>query len=134
LLVHIDDATSRFIELAFAEVESVFDYFRATRRDLERYGRPMAFYTWLSTSFLGGSHGIDGRPRRAPAAGAQALSQAARTGHGIVFARESGYLGREGGRQCRANTYVPHDRARRHGPARHEASPVEAARGPAGRL
>ena len=30
LLVYVDDATSRLMELAFAEVESTFDYFRAT--------------------------------------------------------------------------------------------------------
>ena len=33
------------MELAFAEVESTFDYFRATRRYLERHGKPMAFYS-----------------------------------------------------------------------------------------
>src|SRR5947208_1119309 len=33
------------MELAFAEVESTFDYFRATRRYLERYGKPMACYS-----------------------------------------------------------------------------------------
>src|SRR5207244_11300277 len=31
-LVYVDDATSRLMELAFAAVESTFDYFRATRR------------------------------------------------------------------------------------------------------
>jgi hypothetical protein len=45
LLVYVDDATSRLMELAFADVESTFDYFRATRRYLERHGRPMAFYS-----------------------------------------------------------------------------------------
>jgi transposase len=45
LLVYVDDATSRLMELAFAEVESTFDYFRSTRRYLERYGKPMAFYS-----------------------------------------------------------------------------------------
>jgi len=45
LLVYVDDATSRLMELAFAEVESTFDYFRATRRYLERHGKPMAFYS-----------------------------------------------------------------------------------------
>src|SRR5437764_7729038 len=44
LLVYVDDATSRLMELAFAEVESTFDYFRATRRYLERHGKPMAFH------------------------------------------------------------------------------------------
>src|SRR5262245_20961606 len=45
LLVYVDDATSRLMELCFAEVESRFDYFRATRRYLERHGKPMAFYS-----------------------------------------------------------------------------------------
>src|SRR5437773_9382944 len=45
LLVYVDDATSRLMELAFAAVESTFDYFRATRRYLERHGKPMAFYS-----------------------------------------------------------------------------------------
>jgi Winged helix-turn helix len=45
LLVYVDDATSRLMELSFAEVESTFDYFRATRRYLERHGKPMAFYS-----------------------------------------------------------------------------------------
>src|SRR5438552_562354 len=34
LLVYVDDAASRLMELAFAAVESTFDYFRATRRYL----------------------------------------------------------------------------------------------------
>jgi len=38
LLVYVDDATSRVMELCFAESESTFDYFRATRRYLERHG------------------------------------------------------------------------------------------------
>jgi homeodomain-containing protein len=45
LLVYVDDATSRLMELAFAASESTFDYFRATRRYLERHGKPMAFYS-----------------------------------------------------------------------------------------
>ena len=45
LLVYVDDATSRLMELCFAAVESTFDYFRATRRYLERHGKPMAFYS-----------------------------------------------------------------------------------------
>lgn len=45
LLVYVDDATSRLMELGFADVESTFDYFRATRRYLERHGKPMAFYS-----------------------------------------------------------------------------------------
>jgi hypothetical protein len=45
LLVYIDDATSELMELCFADVESTFDYFHATRRYLERHGKPMAFYS-----------------------------------------------------------------------------------------
>ncbi len=45
LLVYIDDATSELMELCFAEVASTFDYFHATRRYLERHGKPMAFYS-----------------------------------------------------------------------------------------
>jgi len=45
LLVYVDDATSRLMELCFADVESTFDYFRATRRYLEQHGKPMAFYS-----------------------------------------------------------------------------------------
>jgi hypothetical protein len=45
LLVYIDDATSELMELCFADTESTFDYFHATRRYLERHGKPMAFYS-----------------------------------------------------------------------------------------
>src|SRR6058998_1416264 len=45
LLVYVDDATSRLMELCFADTESTFDYFRATRRYLEEHGKPMAFYS-----------------------------------------------------------------------------------------
>src|SRR5947207_6217682 len=45
LLVYVDDATSRLMELCFADTESTFDYFYATRRYLERHGKPMAFYS-----------------------------------------------------------------------------------------
>ena len=45
LLVYIDDATSRLMHLQFVESESTFDYFAATRAYLERYGKPVAFYS-----------------------------------------------------------------------------------------
>jgi len=45
LLVYVDDATSSLMELRFAESESTFDYFAATRSYLERYGKPVAFYS-----------------------------------------------------------------------------------------
>jgi transposase len=45
LLVYVDDATSRLMQLRFAESESTFSYFEATRRYLEQHGRPVAFYS-----------------------------------------------------------------------------------------
>src|SRR5437879_11838319 len=33
------------MELCFADTESTVDYFHATRRYLERHGKPMAFYS-----------------------------------------------------------------------------------------
>jgi len=45
LLVYIDDATGKLAELRFADSESTFDYFAATRSYLEKYGKPMAFYS-----------------------------------------------------------------------------------------
>lgn len=44
LLVFIDDATGRLMELFFTPAESTFSYFAATRRYLAQYGCPMAFY------------------------------------------------------------------------------------------
>lgn len=44
LLVYVDDATSRLMELRFAP-ETTFDYFESTRRYLERHGKPVAFYS-----------------------------------------------------------------------------------------
>lgn len=45
LLVYVDDATSRLMELRFIASESTFDYFASTRSYLERYGKPVAFYS-----------------------------------------------------------------------------------------
>src|SRR3954454_2679744 len=45
LLVFVDDATSRLMLLRFVETESTFDYFLAARAYLERYGKPLAFYS-----------------------------------------------------------------------------------------
>src|SRR5712692_3951898 len=45
LLVYIDDATSRLMNLKFVETESTFDYFQATREYLEAHGKPVAFYS-----------------------------------------------------------------------------------------
>src|SRR4051794_6594159 len=43
LLVYVDDATSRLMELRFVKSESAFDYFASTRAYLERQGKPVAF-------------------------------------------------------------------------------------------
>src|SRR6266404_4882453 len=43
LLVYVDDATSSLMELRFAESESTFDYFAATRSYLAGHGKPVAF-------------------------------------------------------------------------------------------
>lgn len=51
LLVYIDDATSRLNELRFAESESTFDYFAATRGYLQRHGKPIAFYSDKASIF-----------------------------------------------------------------------------------
>jgi hypothetical protein len=45
LLVFIDDATSRLMQLQFVESESTFGYFHATRAYLEAWGKPVAFYS-----------------------------------------------------------------------------------------
>ncbi|MCP2223548.1 MULTISPECIES: ISNCY family transposase [Bradyrhizobium] len=51
LLVFIDDATSRLMHLRFVETESTFDYFAATRAYLQRYGKPIAFYSDKHATF-----------------------------------------------------------------------------------
>jgi len=51
LLVYIDDATSRLMELHFCRSESTFEYFAATRRYLIRYGKPVAFYSDKASVF-----------------------------------------------------------------------------------
>lgn len=44
LLVYVDDATGRLLQLHFAESESTTSYFEATRRYIEQHGKPQAFY------------------------------------------------------------------------------------------
>jgi len=51
LLVYIDDATGRLMELRFTDSESTFDYFHSTRRYLEHHGKPVAFYSDKHTVF-----------------------------------------------------------------------------------
>jgi hypothetical protein len=45
LLVYVDDATSQLTSLYFAPTESMHTYFLATKQHLERYGKPIAFYS-----------------------------------------------------------------------------------------
>ena len=45
LLVFIDDATSRLLELRFEEQETTLGYFNATRSYIKRYGRPVSLYS-----------------------------------------------------------------------------------------
>jgi len=51
LLVYVDDATSRLMQLHFADAESTYDYFAATRGYLEQHGKPMAFYSDRASVF-----------------------------------------------------------------------------------
>lgn len=52
LLVYVDDATSRLMQLLFVSSESTFTYFEATRGYLELYGKPLALYIDDATSRL----------------------------------------------------------------------------------
>ena len=45
LLVYIDDATGRLLELWFTEAETTFSYFEATEHYLRRQGKPLALYS-----------------------------------------------------------------------------------------
>ena len=45
LLVCIDDATGRLLELFFTEAESTFSYFEVAEHYFKRYGKPLAFYS-----------------------------------------------------------------------------------------
>ena len=45
LLVFVDDATGRLMQLRFGETESAFDYMLATREYLGNHGKPLAFYS-----------------------------------------------------------------------------------------
>lgn len=51
LLVYVDDATSRLMELRFVASESAFDYFASTRTYLEHHGKPVALYSDKASIF-----------------------------------------------------------------------------------
>jgi hypothetical protein len=61
LLVYVDDATSRLMELHFTQTESTFSYFEATRAYIERHGKPGAFYSDRASVFRNTSAGRTGR-------------------------------------------------------------------------
>jgi transposase len=61
LLVYVDDATSRLMELRFAVTESAFDYFAATASYVRRHGRPIAFYIDKHSIFRVAQEGTTGR-------------------------------------------------------------------------
>jgi hypothetical protein len=61
LLVYVDDATSRLMELRFVKSESAFDYFASTHAYLERHGKPVAFYSDKHSIFRVHHDGSTGR-------------------------------------------------------------------------
>jgi hypothetical protein len=63
LLVYVDDATGRLMELRFVEVESAFDYFASTSAYLQRHGKPVAFYSDKHSIFRVYHDGTTGRAR-----------------------------------------------------------------------
>ncbi|HVW52228.1 MAG TPA: ISNCY family transposase [Trinickia sp.] len=60
LLVYVDDATSRLMMLHFTATESTFSYFEATRRYIERYGKPMALYSDKASVFRSSQYATTG--------------------------------------------------------------------------
>jgi hypothetical protein len=72
LIAFIDDATSRLMALRFVADESTFDYFRITRTYLERWGKPVAFYSDKFSVF---------RVHKRDAAGGNGMTQFGRALH-----------------------------------------------------
>ena len=69
LLVYVDDATGRFMELLFAKSESAFSYFEATASYIKHHGKSVAFYSDKHTIFRINRKGIPDRratPRVSP--------------------------------------------------------------------
>src|ERR1700736_386021 len=66
LLLFIDDATSRLMELRFVPSESTFAYFETLKSYLQRHGRPVAFYSDKHSIF---------RVSREDAAGGDGMTQ-----------------------------------------------------------
>jgi transposase len=72
LLVFVDDATSRLMQLRFVPSESAFAYFQATREYLETHGKPVALYSDKHSVF---------RINKADAAGGAGMTQFGRALH-----------------------------------------------------
>ena len=51
VLVYVDDATSRLMVVLFTGAETTFAYFEATRQYLDRFGKPLAFYSDKASIF-----------------------------------------------------------------------------------
>jgi hypothetical protein len=51
LLVYVDDATSRLMELYFTKGETTFSYFAATQRYMARHGKPVTLYSDKNSIF-----------------------------------------------------------------------------------
>ncbi len=60
LLVYVDDATGRLMMLHFTATESTLSYFEATRRYIERYGKPMALYSDKASVFRSSQYATTG--------------------------------------------------------------------------
>jgi hypothetical protein len=69
LLVFVDDATGKLMELSFAPSELAFSYFAATTSYLQRHGKPVAFYSDKHSIF---------RVARGPGGAAGGVTQFAR--------------------------------------------------------
>jgi len=61
VLVYVDDATGRLMELRFVACESAFDYFASTLGYLKRHGKPVAFYSDKHSIFRAYTDGATGR-------------------------------------------------------------------------
>jgi len=89
LLVFIDDATSKLVELRFCDAESTFDYMHSAKRYLGRYGKPVAFYSDKHSVF---------RVNKKEAVGGTGLTQFGRALHDlnidIIYANSSQAKGR----------------------------------------
>lgn len=60
LLVFIDDATSKLVNLRFEEAETTAGYFRAAKEYVTKYGLPMAFYSDKHNIFRVNMPGCEG--------------------------------------------------------------------------